>query len=215
MAKDLSKLREEIDSLDHRIVDLLNKRARRAADIGKLKKKDGAPIYVPQREKAVLDRVVSHNAGPLSNDCIRSVYRELMSGSLSLEKGLRIAFLGPPGTFSHLAARSKFGDQVTYRPARDVDEIFEAVAREQADHGVVPCENTLGSGISLPVELFLRSEVKICAELYQTTHLDLLTAVELEEIATIYSHPHAFRLCARWLRTHFPRADLVEVRSTA
>lgn len=214
MEKDLSALRREIDELDQKIVGLLNRRAECASAIGDLKRETKAPVYVPKREREVLQRVTGLNQGPLSDDCIRSVYRELMSGSLVLEKDFRVSFLGPPGTFSYLAARSKFGDQVSYRPDRDVEEIFENVARGNTDYGVVPCENSLGSGINLSLDLFLKYDVQICAEVFLTVELDLLSKSPLEEITAIYSHPHAFRQCSRWLRSQFPDADLVEVRST-
>src|SRR5881296_1692231 len=127
MAEPLENLRAKIDALDARIVELLNERARVVVEIGKLKQQNISPVYAPDREKAVLEKVRDLNRGPLPDRCLEAVYRELMSGSFALEKPLRIGFLGPVGTFSHAAAVRKFGSSVEYVPLVDIPSVFEEV----------------------------------------------------------------------------------------
>src|SRR5882762_6978414 len=133
----LEGLRQRIDLLDAQLVELLNARARVVVEIGKLKQQSNAPIYAPDREKAVLDKVRSLNKGPLPDRCLEAVYRELMSGSFALERPLRIGFLGPMGTFSHAAAVRKFGSSVDYVPLYDISAVFEEVVRGHVDYGLV------------------------------------------------------------------------------
>src|SRR5690348_10569617 len=145
--RSLETLRAQIDALDAQIVDLLNARARVVVDIGKLKQQQNAPIYSPDREKTVLEKVRRLNHGPLPDRCLEAVYRELMSGSFALEKPLRIGFLGPAGSFSHSAAKLKFGSSVDYVPLSDISGVFEEVVRGHTDYGLVPVENSLHGGV--------------------------------------------------------------------
>src|SRR5207248_11422914 len=147
MVEDLDDLRKRIDALDEKIVQLLNERARVVVEIGKLKQQNKEPIYAPDREEAILSKIRQLNHGPLPNRCLEAVYRELMSGSFVLEKPLRIAFLGPAGTFSQAAAVRKFGSSVEYVPLSDIPAVFEEVVRGHADYGLVPVENSIGGGV--------------------------------------------------------------------
>src|SRR5256714_4303327 len=142
----LEELRRRIDALDNQIVPLLNARAQIVVEVGKLKQQSGVPIYAPDREKAVLEKVRAINKGPLANRSLEAVYRELMSGSFALEKPLRIGFLGPEGTFSHMAAVRKFGSSVEYVPLSDIAAVVEEVVRGHTDYGLVPGENSIGGG---------------------------------------------------------------------
>lgn len=137
-SSDLEKLRQKIDELDEKIVHFLNERAKIVIEIGMLKREAKSPAFSPEREHAVYRKVSKANTGPLSNKCIKAVYRELMSGSLALEKSPRLAYLGPPGTFTHMAAVSKFGSSVEYAPVKDIEAIFLEVANNRADYGIVP-----------------------------------------------------------------------------
>src|SRR5687768_4553972 len=139
----LDALRVQIDALDERLVELLNERARVVVEIGKLKQQNNSPIYAPDREKLVLQKVRKLNHGPLPDRCLEAVYRELMSGSFALEKPLRIGFLGPAGSFSHSASLLKFGSSVEYVPLSDIPGVFEEVVRGHIDYGLVPVENSL------------------------------------------------------------------------
>src|SRR5438309_530604 len=137
-SSNLHALRQNIDSLDSQIVELLNERARVVVDIGKLKQQTNAPIYAPDREKIVLQKVRTLNKGPLPDRCLEAVYRELMSGSFALEKPLKIGFLGPMGSFSHLGSVRKFGSSVEHVPLSDIGMVFHEVARGHVDYGMVP-----------------------------------------------------------------------------
>src|SRR5438552_6390542 len=170
MADSLDKLRKQIDALDARLVELLNERARVVVEIGKLKQQNNSPVYAPDREKAVLERVRELNRGPLPDRCLEAVYRELMSGSFALEKPLRIGYLGPEGTFSHAAALRKFGSSVDYVPLADIPAVFEEVVRGHADYGLVPVENSIGGGIVDTLDAFLSSSAQIWAEGLITIH---------------------------------------------
>src|SRR5271154_303808 len=170
----LDPLRLQIDQIDQQLIELLNSRARIVVQIGKLKQSQGTPIYAPDREKAILDRVRSLNRGPLSDRCLEAVYREVMSGSFALEKPLRIGFLGPPGSFSHAAAISKFGSSVDYVPLADIPGVFEAVIRGHADYGLAPIENSLHGGVIDTLDAFLHHSARICAEVLTTIHHNLL-----------------------------------------
>ena len=195
----LDQLRQQIDEYDHRIVDLLNQRARVVVDIGKIKQQHNAPIYSPDREKTVLEKVRRLNNGPLPDRCLEAVYRELMSGSFALEKPLRIGFLGPSGTFSHAASVLKFGSSVTHVPLADIPSVFDEVVRGHIDYGLVPVENSLHGGVVDTLDAFLLSSARICAEVKITIHHYLLSRVPWEEVKTIYSKPEIFSQCRKWL----------------
>src|SRR5471032_2045622 len=182
----LEALRMRIDSLDAELVEQLNARARVVVEIGKLKQQNNEPVYAPDREKAVLEKVRSLNKGPLPDRCLEAVYRELMSGSFALERPLRIGFLGPMGTFSHAAAVRKFGGSVEYVPLADIPSVFEEVVRGHVDYGLVPVENSLHGGVVDTLDAFLNSSAKICAEVRITIHHYLLAHQPWEQIRAIY-----------------------------
>ena len=144
----LAPLRKEIDGLDRELVALLNRRAGVVMRVGEIKREAGeaVPIYAPDREQAVMSRVREANEGPLPDACVEAIWRELMSGSFALERPLRIGYLGPAGSFSHLAARKKFGASVEYVEFTDFPAIFDAVARGHADYGLIPVENSTHGG---------------------------------------------------------------------
>src|SRR3984957_8222223 len=181
----LETLRRQIDEFDSKIVDLLNARARVVVQIGRLKQQNNAPIYAPDREKAVMEKVRRLNHGPLPDRCLEAVYRELMSGSFALEKPLRIGFLGPTGTFSHAASVQKFGSSVTHVPLADIPSVFDEVVRGDIDYGLVPVENSIGGGIVDTLDAFQHSSAKICAEVRVTVHHNLMAMVPWEEVKSI------------------------------
>src|SRR5262249_55669501 len=187
----LAALRGKIDELDRRIVELLNARARIVVDIGKVKHQAGTPVYAPDREKIVLERIREANkaeGGTLPNSCLEAIYRELMSGSFALEKPLRIAFLGPQGSFSHLASVKKFGSSVEHVPVTDIAAVFKEVDRGHADLGLVPIENSTVGGIIESMDAFLENRsVTIIAEVLIAIHSHLLPNCAPEEVRTIYS----------------------------
>src|SRR5690349_2431036 len=181
----LEPLRRQIDGLDERIVELLNERARVVVQVGKVKQQHNSPIYAPDRERMVLEKVRKLNHGPLPDRCLEAVYRELMSGSFALEKPLRIGFLGPEGTFSHEASIRKFGSSVEYMPMTDIPSVFDEVVRGHVDYGLVPVENSIGGGIVDTLDAFLTSSAKICAEVLLTIHHHLMAACAWSEVTKI------------------------------
>src|SRR5436190_740971 len=189
----LENLRKQIDAIDEQIVALLNRRANVVVEVGKHKQQAGTPIYAPDREKLVLEKVRRLNQGPLPDRCLEAVYRELMSGSFALEKPLRIGFLGPAGTFSHSAAVLKFGSSVEYVDLADIPSVFEEVVRGHIDYGLVPVENSIHGGVIDTLDAFLQSSAKICAEVKVTIHHNLLAKEPWEQVKRIYSKPEVFR----------------------
>jgi chorismate mutase/prephenate dehydratase len=211
----LNELRRQIDALDEKVVALLNDRARIVVEIGKFKQANKQPIYAPDREKVVLEKLRKLNRGPLSDRCLEAVYRELMSGSFALEKPLRIAFLGPAGTFSHAAAVRKFGSSVEYVPLSDIQSVFEEIVRGHADYGLVPVENSIGGGIVDTLDAFLSSSAKICAEVLITIHHNLLAKEPWEQVRRIYSKPEVFTQCRHWLAATAKERDIQPAASTS
>ena len=212
---DLAQLRHRIDDLDRKIVELLNERATVVVDVGRAKQADGSPIYAPDREQAVLQRIADMNTGPLPQKTLQAIYRELMSGSFALEKPMRIGFLGPAGSFSHLASQRKFGSSVEYRPLADIRAVFDEVARGHCDLGMVPIENSIGGGIIDTLDCFIDSRVGICAEVVVEIHHNLLANTSPDEIKVIASKPEVFAQCRNWLSTSFNEVQLVPVASSA
>ena len=209
----LDKLRKEIDKIDVELVKLLNERAKIVVEIGKLKS-DG-PIYVPDREKKVFARIAEANKGPLPDKCLQAIWRELMSGSFFLERPLRIAYLGPEGSFTHTASMLKFGQSVEYEAVADIKSIFEEVSKGHCDLGVVPIENSSGGGVIESLDAFTETDVMICAEVYMSIHHNLLANCTFEEIDKVYSKPEVFAQCRNWLSATFEEAKTVAVASTA
>ena len=211
----LDELRKRIDEIDHQLVKLLNERARVVVEIGTLKNKTDKPIYAPDREKEVFERIVKANEGPLPDKCLMAVWRELMSGSFVLERPLRIGHLGPGGSFSHTAAMLKFGQSVEYEPLTDILSIFDEVSKGHCDLGVVPIENTTGGGVIETLDALIDSDVKICAEVLMAIHHNLLANCPLESIEKIYSKPEIFVQCRNWLSATFKEAKTFPVASSA
>jgi chorismate mutase/prephenate dehydratase len=212
---DLSALRAKIDDLDRQIVDLLNQRAEVVVSVGKCKQADGTPIYAPDREQAVLQRIAKLNKGPLLPKTLQAIYRELMSGSFALEKPLRIGFLGPEGSFSHLASMRKFGASVEHLPLPDIRAVFDEVARGHCDLGLVPIENSLGGGVIETMDSFLESDVHICAEVVVEIHHNLLANCPPEQIKLVASKPEVFAQCRNWLSTGLTGVELIPVASSS
>lgn len=215
----LASLRQKIDELDHRIVELLNARASIVVDIGKVKHQSGAPVYAPDREKVVLERIRAANkavGGPLPNSCLEAIYRELMSGSFALEKPLRIAYLGPQGSFSHLASVKKFGSSVEHVPVADIAAVFKEVDRGHADLGLVPIENSTVGGIIESMDGFLENRsLTIIAEVQIAIHSHLLANCAPEEVRVIYSKAEALNQCRHWLAATLPQAQRTAVASSS
>jgi chorismate mutase / prephenate dehydratase len=211
----LDDLRKQIDAIDEELVAILNRRAEIVVQIGRLKSAEGTPIYAPDREKAVLDKIRKANKGPLPDKTLVAIYRELMSGSFALEKPLRIAYLGPQGSFSHLAAVGKFGASVEYEPVSDIRGVFEEVSRERVDFGVVPIENSVGGGVIDTLDALVETDVQICAEINRVIHHNLLALCTLNDVERVYSKPEVFSQCQRWLSETNMMGKTIAVASTS
>ena len=211
----LAELRERINRVDRQIVEALNERARSVVEIGRIKQRDNAPIYVPGREQQVLQQIRRFNQGPLPDACLEAVWREVMSASLALERPLRVGYLGPAGSFSHMTARRKFGASVEYDPLDSIGGVFDQVARGHVDLGMVPIENSIDGGITETLDSFLESPVRICAEVLINIHHNLLANSGPAQINRIYSKPNGFSQCRKWLSVQMLEAERLPVASTS
>ena len=209
---ELSKLRKQIDDIDKEIVKDLNRRAQLSLKIGKIKKKAGVSTYSPDRESDVYKNVINQNKGPLSNESIQAVYREVMSGTLSIEGPIAVAYLGPVATFTHLASIKKFGSSVEYVPLNSITEVFLEVEKGRADYGVVPIENSIEGAVTHTLDMFVESDLKICSEISLEIVHNLLG--KGGKITKVYSKDHVFGQCRIWLEANLPKVELVEVTST-
>lgn len=213
----LPEIRQQIDAIDSELLRLLNQRADLVHEVGVVKKAEGAEIYAPEREETVLRALVSKNAalgGRMPEKSIRAVYREIMSASLALEKDLTIAYFGPPSTNTHQAARSKFGASVEYTPQVSIADVFDVVARGNADYGVVPIENSTEGAVNHTLDVFMDSELRICAQILMRIENHLVAKIPKADIRKLYSHPQVFGQCRTWLRNNLPHVELIEVGST-
>ncbi len=211
----IASLRVKIDKIDRDIVSLVNDRARLAHDIGKVKDLNGQPTYDPAREDEVLARVVELSKGPLDNACLRAIFREVISGSRALERAMRVAYLGPAYSYSHLAALHRFGQSVDLVPVGTITAVFEEVKRGHAHFGMVPIENSTDGRIADTLDMFTRLSVKICGEVQLRIHHHLLGKCARGDVQEIYSKPQALSQCRNWLSKHVPLARTVEVTSTS
>ncbi|MHC4264559.1 MAG: prephenate dehydratase [Planctomycetota bacterium] len=211
----LEELRKKIDDIDQQLVKLLNERARIVVDIGNLKKEKEKPVYAPDREKEVLDKIKKANEGPLPDRTLVAVWREMMSGSFVLERPLRIGYLGPDGSFSHTAAMLKFGQSVEYEPLADIVSIFDEVSRNHCDLGLAPVENSAGGGVIETLDALIESDVKVCSEVLMAVHHNLIANCPLDEIVKIYSKPEVFAQCRKWLSATCKEAEVISVASSA
>jgi chorismate mutase/prephenate dehydratase len=215
-AATLRHLRSQIDRLDLQILKLVNERASLAAEIGRIKNDHGAEVFSPAREEEVLKNVLDVSKGPLDSSTVRAIFREIMSGSRALQKVVKVAYLGPEYSFSHLAAVERFGQAVEFVRVGSIAAVFEEVNRGHADFGVVPLENSTDGRVADTLDMFMRlPQLKICAEIRLRIHHNLLANCEQQEIRRIYSKPQALSQCRNWLSKNVPHASLHEVASTA
>ena len=212
---DLHSIREQIDRLDGQLVQTLNERLTLAAEIGKLKRSQGGQIYVAEREDAVLRKVTAQNQGPMKQEALRAIYREIMSAAIALEKPLMIAYLGPEASNTHAAALKKFGASVEYHGMATVSDIFTAVEKGETDYAVIPIENSTEGSVREALDSFIESDLKIVAQIHLEISHALISNSRLEEIERVYSKDQALAQCRHWLQRHLPHAQLVDSPSTS
>ncbi|MAR92382.1 MAG: prephenate dehydratase [Pseudomonadota bacterium] len=218
----LESLRQDIDTLDQQIQELISERARRAQDVARVKqaaKDAGEPVvfYRPEREAQVLRRVMERNTGPLHQEAMARLFREIMSACLALEEPMTIAFLGPEGTFTQAAAQKHFGHGVITSPMATIDEVFREVEAGHAHYGVVPVENSTEGVVNTTLDSFIHSRVTICGEVELRIHHHLMVGqnTRSDAITRIYSHQQSLAQCRQWLDANYPTADRVPVSSNA
>ncbi len=207
--------RKAIDKLDAQIVKLLNERTKHVLGIGDAKLKAGEEIYVPHRERAVLDRICKLNDGPITNDGLRAIYREVMSSALSLEKTMTIAYFGPEATFTHQAALRKFGASLNYSAQRTIADVFTEVARQRADYGVVPVENSTEGVVTHTLDMFADSELKVVAQIVMRVQQCLMSKSAKKDIQKLFVHPQSLAQCRGWIQNHLPHVEIIESSSNA
>ena len=213
--KQIQGIRQQIDSIDGDILELINKRLTCAGKIGDLKEVGGRSVMDGAREIKVIECLISLNKGPIRTQALQRIFSEIISASREIQNPLSVVYLGPEATFTHMAAMKHFGRSIRLTPQPAIQDVFDEVEKGAADYGVVPVENSIEGAVNNTLDLFLDSELNICAEIYQRISHDLLgTGDGLKGIKTVYSHPQAFAQCRRWLRLNLPDASLHECAST-
>ena len=211
----LSEHRQVIDKLDAQIVRLLNDRTRHVLAIGEIKLAAGEEIYAPHRERAVFDRICKSNAGPITDEQLHAIYREIMSASLALEKSMTIAYFGPEATFTHQAAIQKFGASLHYSAQKTIGDVFTEVAKKSADYGVVPAENSTEGVVTHTLDMFVDSDLKIVSQVLLEIQQCLMSNSPRAKIKKLYVHPQSLAQCRGWLAKNLPRAEIIETSSNA
>jgi chorismate mutase/prephenate dehydratase len=216
MTPNLPDLRIQIDKLDKELLALLNQRARVAEQVGEVKKREGTPFFRPDRVAAVIEKIQQANTGPLKNDHVAAIWNEIMSACLALEAPVRVAYLGPAGTFSEQAALNFFGASIEHVSCSSIDEVFRATASGSANYGVVPVENSTEGVVSRSLDLFLNSPLHIIGETSLLVRHNLLRLSDsLEGIDVVYAHPQALAQCQNWLTAHLPNVERRTASSNA
>ncbi|HTA94669.1 MAG TPA: prephenate dehydratase [Verrucomicrobiae bacterium] len=206
-----------MDKLDAHIVRLLNERTRHVLAIGDIKLAAGEEIYAPHRERAVFERVCEANAGPMTDEQLRAIYREIMSSALALEKTMTIAYLGPEATFTHQAAIRRFGSSLRYASQKTIADVFTEVAKNRADYGVVPVENSTEGVVTHTLDMFVDSDLKIVSQIVLPIQYCLAakSKVAKAKIQKIYVHPQALGQCRSWIQKNLPHVEILEASSNA
>jgi len=211
----IAKWRHDIDSIDRRLLELISRRARIAAKIGGEKARSARRAFVPTREKQIHSRLRRLNRGPLTDATVHGIFREIVSACRALEEPIRVAYLGPEATFTHVAARDIFGHAAEYVSARDIRSVFATVETGRAHCGVVPIENSSEGAVRETLDTFIASELNIMSEEILPIHLTLLGNGALSRVKRVCSRPIALAQCREWLTAHMPDAEMVETASTA
>jgi chorismate mutase/prephenate dehydratase len=218
MSNPLEKLRNQIDALDQQLLELISARAKLAKQIAQVKAQTGGSgaYYRPDREASVLKKVIEHNQGPLPDEEMARLIREIMSACLALEQRLQVAFLGPSGTFTEEAAYKHFGHSIQTLATTSIDDVFREVESDNANYGVVPIENSTQGIVNSTLDMFLESTLSIVGEVELRVHQHLLSnSGKLNDIQVLYSHQQSLAQCKKWLETNLPGIKRVPVSSNA
>lgn len=216
MTRSLAELRTAIDQVDRELLAALNRRAGLANEVGELKRREGSPVFRPEREAQVIQNLQQANPGPLKGANVAHIWREIMSACRALEAPQRVAYLGPAGTFSEQAALQFFGSSIEHVPCVSIDEVFRATAAGTAEFGVVPVENSTEGVVARSLDLFLATPLHIVGETSLLVRHNLLRqSSSLEGVEVVLAHPQALAQCQGWLNTHLPAAERRAVASNA
>ncbi|MCX7256838.1 MAG: prephenate dehydratase, partial [Polaromonas sp.] len=216
MTANLADLRVQIDALDKELLTLLNRRALVAEQVGEVKKREGTPFFRPDRVAQVIEKIQQANTGPLKNEHVAAVWREIMSACLALESPIRVAYLGPAGTFTEQATLQFFGASIEHVPCATIDEVFRATAAGSASYGVIPVENSTEGMVSRSLDLLLHSPLHIVGEVSLMVKHNLLRLSDsLDNIEVVFAHPQALAQCQGWLNTHLPNVERRAASSNA
>jgi Prephenate dehydratase len=215
MKKNISAARKNIDKIDKEIVKLISQRAKFALEVGKIKGKTNAEVYVPSREKEVLRNVFAADKGVLGEEALKNIYTEIISACRNIEQPTKTAFLGPWATFTHQAAIKKFGSSGFFVPCSTPLEVLKEVEADRVNFGVVPIENSNEGSVNVTLDMLVDTDLAICGEISLKIEQCFLVKDPKAKITRIYSHPHALAQCGAWLGKHYPDAELVSVSSTA
>lgn len=211
----ISEHRQAIDQLDVQIIRLLNERTRHVLAIGEIKLKAGEEIYAPHRERAVFERICARNEGPMTNDQLRAVYREVMSSALALEKTMTIAYFGPEATFTHQAAIRRFGSSLNYAAQKTIGDVFTEVSKRRADYGVVPVENSTEGVVTHTLDMFVDSELKIVSQIILRVQQCFMSNSPRTRIKKLFVHPQSLAQCRGWIQSQLPKVEIIETSSNA
>lgn len=213
---DIDGLRTRIDAVDESILGLLSRRASLVKQVGGIKVKTGQEFYIPHREKKIIANLQKKNTGLLPPEAIEAIYREILNACRSLETRLKVAFFGPEGTYTHQAALRNFGASAAYLAAPAISDVFAAVEKGRADFGVVPIENSTEGVVNHTLDMFIESDLVICAEISMgIEHYLLSVSGEKKKITKVYSHPQALAQCRKWLSVNLPNIPVIETSSTS
>ena len=212
----IDALRKKIDEIDNKMIDLLNERAKIVIDVGDIKKTEKLDFHSPSREREILDRLTTRNKGPFPQDALKAVYREILSSSLSLERPLKVAYLGPRATFTHMAGMQQFGLVAQYVPVENIRDVFTEVERGRADYGVVPVENSTEGVVNYTLDMFIDSDLKISAEVMLEVSQNLMNkSGKIGDIKKVYTHPQVPGQCRQWLEKNMTGVPIFDAPSTA
>ncbi len=212
----IKEFRKKIDEIDNKLVDLLNERARIVIEVGNVKKIAKLDFHSPSREQEILARLTAMNTGPFPQDTLRAVYHEILSSSLSLERPIKVAYLGPRATFTHQAGMQQFGYAAQYVPTESIRDIFREVERGRADFGVVPIENSTEGVVNYTLDMFIDSDLKIYAEIMLEVSQNLMNkSGRIEDIEKIYTHPQVPGQFRQWLEKNLSGIAIMDSPSTA
>ncbi|MFA5073348.1 MAG: prephenate dehydratase [Nitrospirota bacterium] len=212
----IQAFRKKIDEIDDQLIDLLNQRAEFVIQIGNIKKTEKLDFHSPAREREILERLALRNKGPFPQDALKAVYREVLSSSLSLERPIKVAYLGPRATFTHMAGMQQFGFAANYVPVGNIKDVFTEVERGRADYGVVPVENSTEGVVNYTLDMFIDSDLKISAEIMLEVSQNLMNkSGRMEDIKVIYTHPQVPGQCRQWIEKNMAGIPIMDAPSTA